>query len=64
MDCKISIIVPVYNEENAIGAFIDNILTVMNKLTNDFEIIFINDGSSDNTLKNVITKQKNYLKLK
>ncbi|MDJ1305528.1 MAG: glycosyltransferase family 2 protein [Candidatus Midichloria sp.] len=64
MDCKISIIVPVHNEEEAIEPFINNILTVLNKLTDNFEIIFINDGSSDQTLKKIITQQERLPQIK
>ncbi|MDJ1257852.1 MAG: glycosyltransferase family 2 protein [Candidatus Midichloria sp.] len=64
MGCKISIIVPVHNEEEAIEPFINNILTVLNKLTDNFEIIFINDGSSDQTLKKIITQQERLPQIK
>ncbi|AEI89284.1 MAG: Glycosyltransferase involved in cell wall bisynthesis [Candidatus Midichloria mitochondrii] len=64
MGCKISIIVPVHNEEEAIEPFIDNILTVLNKLTDNFEIIFINDGSSDQTLKKIITQRERLPQIK
>ncbi|CAG7595723.1 glycosyltransferase family 2 protein, partial [Hyalomma marginatum] len=62
--CKISIIVPVHNEEEAIEPFINNILIVLNKLTDNFEIIFINDGSSDQTLKKIITQQERFPQIK
>ncbi|CAK6537985.1 MAG: Glycosyltransferase involved in cell wall bisynthesis [Candidatus Midichloria mitochondrii] len=64
MGCKISIIVPVHNEEESIEPFIDNILTVLNKLTDNFEIIFINDGSSDQTLKKIITQRERLPQIK
>ena len=48
----ISIVVPCYNEEESIPRFYDEINSVskdMNKV--NFEFIFVNDGSKDNTLK-------------
>lgn len=49
---KISIIVPCYNEEKALPLFYEelekNIKTFSDNL--DFEILFVNDGSKDNTL--------------
>ena len=48
---KISIIVPVYNEEEAIKIFYDKITEVSAKMEADFEYIFVNDGSKDKTLE-------------
>tara|TARA_B110000305_G_C19436295_1_gene639171 strand:- start:197 stop:868 length:672 start_codon:yes stop_codon:yes gene_type:complete len=44
-----SIIIPVYNEEKHISHLINKILKVINKLKYKFEIIVVNDGSTDNT---------------
>ncbi len=46
----ISIIVPVYNEEKNVRELHKEILEVCQKLNIEFEIIFIDDGSNDNTL--------------
>lgn len=53
----ISVVIPAYNEENAIEKIIKEIEKVMkkNKLDKGFEIIVVNDGSTDNT-KNVAEK--------
>lgn len=48
---KISIIVPVYNEEEAIKIFYEKITEVSAKMEADFEYIFVNDGSKDKTLE-------------
>ncbi|MCI8277421.1 MAG: glycosyltransferase family 2 protein [Clostridia bacterium] len=51
---KISIVVPCYNEEKALPLFYEELLKHMNNFDNiDFEIIFVDDGSKDNTI-NVI----------
>lgn len=47
---KISIIIPIYNEEKNIVELLDKIQKIIAILTYDFEIICINDGSTDNTL--------------
>ncbi len=47
---KISIIVPCYNEEEAIPYFYEEINKVSKEMKNDFEFIFVNDGSKDKTL--------------
>lgn len=49
MQIKYSIVVPVYNEEQAIPLFYERIIPVMDKTKEEYEIIFVNDGSKDNT---------------
>ena len=61
MEKKISVIVPCYNEEEAIPLFYEEISKVIKEIKAKFEIIFINDGSSDNTLeilRNLAKKDK------
>jgi len=48
---KYSIIVPVFNEEKTIQSFYNRIIPVMEKTQDSFEVIYINDGSRDNTEK-------------
>lgn len=56
---KISIIVPCYNEEQAIPFFYEEITKIAKELDKyDFEFIFVNDGSKDKT----ITIVKDYAK--
>ena len=47
---KIIIIVPCYNEEQAIPFFYEEINKISKKLKYDFEFIFVNDGSKDKTI--------------
>lgn len=58
---KISIVVPCYNEEEVINIFYDEISKVEKEMKTKFEIIFINDGSSDKTLEifRKLAKNKN-----
>ena len=46
----ISIIIPVYNETGNLLLMVDNIEEVMQHLPYDYKIVFVNDGSSDDTL--------------
>jgi len=46
----VSIVVPAFNEEAVLPDFHQSITRVLPGLPFDFEIIYINDGSSDNTL--------------
>lgn len=47
---KISILIPVYNEEGNIPIISEVIDTIFKNLEQDYEIIFVNDGSSDKSL--------------
>lgn len=47
---KVSIIVPCYNEQEALPLFYHEITKVCLDHQIDYELIFVNDGSSDNTL--------------
>ena len=46
---NLSIIVPLYNESESILHFIDELSALYNN-SSDTEVIFVNDGSTDNTL--------------
>ena len=46
---KISVVVPVYNEESNIVKLVDKISNILNGY--NFELIFIDDGSQDSTLE-------------
>jgi len=53
----ISIVCPCYNEEEVIDIFLETITPILDKSGFSYEIIFINDGSKDNTL-NIIKMAK------
>ena len=53
----ISIVCPCYNEEEVIDIFLETITPILNRSGLSYEIIFINDGSKDNTL-NIIKMAK------
>ncbi len=46
---KLSVVVSVFNEEQVIQLFHESLNAVLNSLTMDFEIIYVNDGSTDNS---------------
>ncbi len=49
-EIDLSLLVPVFNEEAAIPQFMDSLGPVMAKLGMRWEVVFINDGSTDGTL--------------
>ncbi|MDO8658536.1 MAG: glycosyltransferase family 2 protein [Candidatus Levybacteria bacterium] len=50
---SITIAIPVYNEEETIKKVIENALSAVKKLTKEYELLLVNDGSTDGT-KNII----------
>lgn len=58
----ISLVVPVFNEEDAVPIFHDAIKNNKELGAYDMEIIFVNDGSTDNTVqvvKDILTYESN-----
>lgn len=53
-----SIVIPVFNSQDTLGELYNRINETLKKLTDDFEIIFIDDYSSDGSW-NVLTQIKN-----
>lgn len=47
---KISLVIPCYNEQEALPLFYEEVTRVMDKLAYDYELLFVNDGSKDATL--------------
>ena len=48
---KISLIVPCFNEEEALPYFYEETSKVLKSLPEDYELILVNDGSADDTLR-------------
>ena len=65
MSKKISIIVSFYNEEESIESFITETTQELNKIQElDYEIIFINDCSTDKSLEKLILEREKNNKIK
>ncbi len=47
---KLSLVVPCYNEAESVSLFLDAVLADFDGCGYDYEVIFVNDGSRDNTL--------------
>jgi glycosyltransferase involved in cell wall biosynthesis len=55
---KISVVIPAYNEEENIGYLHDELSGVLRQMKCTYEILFVDDGSTDNTLKILAEMQK------
>jgi len=56
----ISIVCPAYNESDGISIFLEHLVPVLEKLKQPYEIVFVNDGSKDNTLEVLLEEKKRY----
>ena len=59
-DNMISIVVPVYNEEENLPELLRRLFSVMEELKRPFEIILVNDGSKDSSLPIMLMSRKDH----
>ena len=50
---ELSVVIPVYNEGSNIAPLCARIVGVLNRITPDWEIVFVDDGSADDTLDRI-----------
>ncbi len=50
----LSVIVPIHNEDTTLGPLFERLLPVLSALTRRFEVLCINDGSTDDSLRRLI----------
>jgi glycosyltransferase involved in cell wall biosynthesis len=50
----LSVVCPMHNEDEALPLFFGRILPVLKQLSEDFEIVCVNDGSTDDTLNKLM----------
>ncbi len=60
----ISIVCPFFNEENMVDLFMKEITAVLNELDKPFEVVCVNDGSTDNTLAKLLQAKEDYPNMK
>jgi len=59
-----SLIIPVYNEEDMIDELAARSIKAVESFTSNYEILFINDGSTDSTLSKLIEVRKHHSRIK
>jgi glycosyltransferase involved in cell wall biosynthesis len=60
----LSVVVPVFNEESLIGELVKRVKANVKLITEDYEIIIIDDGSQDNTWKLIEIEAKSENRIK
>jgi dolichol-phosphate mannosyltransferase len=64
MNLDISVVVPVYNEENSIVPFLERIIPILGKISLNYEIIFVLDPSTDKTREVILQQSINNTAIK
>ncbi len=55
---QLSIVVPIYNEEENVKPLVDRVHEAMNEYPHDWELILVNDGSSDETYERGLSERE------
>jgi glycosyltransferase involved in cell wall biosynthesis len=53
---EISVVAPIYNEEQTISEFVKQVTNTLNQISIDYEIILVDDGSNDNSWEKIRTE--------
>ena len=64
MDTTISVIIPAYNEEDNISPLYRELKDVLYSIAQPYEILFVDDGSTDNTSQRMKTIQEDDISVK
>ncbi|HKR58422.1 MAG TPA: glycosyltransferase family 2 protein [Pyrinomonadaceae bacterium] len=62
--CSISVFFPAYNDEATIGTLVTDAFAVAGSVTEDYEVIVVNDGSSDRTAEVLDELKEKFTRLK
>ncbi|MEM7221266.1 MAG: glycosyltransferase family 2 protein [Pseudomonadota bacterium] len=63
-DIMLSIVTPVYNEEEVCDVFFDRLLPILASITADFEVVCVDDGSRDGTLETLMRRRRDEPRIK
>jgi len=60
LTCEICVVAPIYNENSLVEEFVKQTARVLQQITNNYEIILVDDGSNDSSWKYILNEtQKN-----
>ena len=60
----LSLVIPVYNEEKLIDELVNRTLSALDSFIAEYEVLFVDDGSSDGSLEKLLSWQKKENRLK
>ncbi|PKN96596.1 MAG: glycosyltransferase [Chloroflexi bacterium HGW-Chloroflexi-5] len=60
MPCTLSVVVPAFNSEQSLPVLVDRLNSVLQDSCQAFEVIIVNDGSSDETWETILSLSERY----
>ncbi|NJK93720.1 MAG: glycosyltransferase family 2 protein [Bacteroidales bacterium] len=60
----LSLVIPIYNEESLIEELVNRSVGEIEKFTTDYEVLLVDDGSSDSSLQIMLNLQEKFGKIK
>jgi polyisoprenyl-phosphate glycosyltransferase len=60
----LSLVIPIFNEEKLIDELVKRTITALDSFITEYEVIFVDDGSTDNSLNNILDWQQKCRKIK
>lgn len=57
---KLSVVVPLYNEQDNVKPLIERLIKTISAIDGGYEIILIDDGSTDDTINRILEEQKRF----
>jgi len=64
MPVKISVVIPVFNEEGSIGILLDELEKTLSSLNSTYEVIVVDDGSNDQSWRIILDGSSKYPAIK
>ena len=63
-EIQISVVVPIYNEEDNVGPLCEEIFTTLKKVDRSYEVVMVDDGSTDGSYLRIKKLQGKYSELR
>jgi glycosyltransferase involved in cell wall biosynthesis len=60
----LSLVIPIFNEEKLIDELVKRTVAALESFTSEYEVIFVDDGSTDSSLELILSCRKNNRKIK
>lgn len=60
----VSLVIPIFNEEKLIDELVKRTVAALENITSEYEVIFVDDGSTDSSLPLILKHRKNNHKIK